>query len=305
MSSEKGGPKKIVRAWEYVEGNSLLHRLHPLSKFMMIFSVTAIVITFLDPIFGFLLALFLWLIAWKSGVSSSLIMVFKGAVAIMGILFASLYFIMYTAYPLITLGKFKVIGFVWAASALYRYSNLVGIVGLFAATTRIIDLANSLVKLKVPPRLASTISISFATITLFISEMRNIIDAYKSRGYTISKFNLFKRLKSYFELFPPAMFATIRRTRIMSMSLEMKGFTYPAEKTFRVVPTLKSIDKIVIGINILIILLCAVIPPLLNLSKFPYTYPLFQRLYEESLIYLIIGFFLYIMLPLSIIFKRA
>jgi energy-coupling factor transport system permease protein len=303
--SEEVSSRKIVRAWEYVEAESFLHRLHPLSKFMMIFTVTAIVITFLDPIFGFLLALTLWIIAWRSGVSSSLVMVFKGAVAIMGVLFASLYFIMYTAYPLVMFGEFKIIGFVWAASALYRYCNLVGIVGLFAATTRIIDLANSMVNLKVPPRLASTISISFATITLFISEMRNIIDAYKSRGYSISRFNLFSRLRSYFELFPPAMFATIRRSRIMALTLEMKGFTYPVEKTFRVVPVLKRVDKVVIGLNVLVIVLCGVIPLLVNMSKFPYTLPLFQSLYEESLLYLVFVFFLYILFPLLIIFKRA
>lgn len=303
--SEEFKSKRIVKAWEYVDAVSFLHSLHPLSKFMMIFSVTAIVITFLDPIFGFLLSIVIWSIAWRSKVSSSLVMVFKGAVAIMGILFASLYFIMYTAYPFIVSGEFNLLGFVWAVSALYRYSNLVGVVGLFAATTRIIDLANSMVNLKVPPRLASTISISFATITLFISEMRNIIDAYKSRGYNISRFNLVSRLRSYFELFPPAMFSTIRRSRIMALTLEMKGFTYPVEKTFRVVPKIKGIDKVVIGINVAIIILSGIIPMLIPTSKFPFTFPLFENLYAASPLLLLFSFFLYILFPLLIIFKKA
>jgi energy-coupling factor transport system permease protein len=155
-------------------------------------------------------------------------------------------------------------GFVWAASGLYRLANLIGIVGLFAATTRIIDLSVSLPKLGIPPRIATVVGLAFGMVPLFTSQLKDIIDAYEARGFKIKHPNLIKRIISYISILPPTMLTTIRVAQWMSVALEMRGFTYPGKKTYRAIKsaTLTIYDKIAIAINIMIIISAAYISQL-------------------------------------------
>lgn len=295
--------RPVIRPFQYVEGDSFLHRLNPLVKLMLIFSVTAVVITLLDPIFSFIVNVTLFLLAYSSKVHKHLIMAYKGAVAIMGIAFGAYYFIANTGYPLLVLGEFRLDGFWWAASGLYRYSNFVGVVALFAATTRIIDLANSLARMGLPDRIASTTSISFGTIPLFSEQLGDIIDAYESRGYKLRKTNLFSRLRSYFALFPPTIFGTVRRTQWMSVALEIKGFGYSGKRTYRVKVRLTTVDYIALFLNIAAIVGSAYVYG--RLPLFPISPGIFRSLLNISLPALIAGFFVYISFPLFNIFRKV
>src|SRR5439155_19485847 len=106
---------RIVRPFEFVEGNSFLHRLNPIGKLMMIFSVTALAITFLDPLVGLGISVGIYLIAVASKVPRQLIIIYKRVVVLMGGAFATLYFIFYTAFRYLLDGRFSCLGFVWAA----------------------------------------------------------------------------------------------------------------------------------------------------------------------------------------------
>src|SRR5436190_17289002 len=107
-----------VRPFEFAEGDSFLHRLNPVTKLLMIFSVTALVITFLDPVVGLAVAVALYAIALAAKVPRQLIIIYKRVVLLMGGAFATLYFIFYTVGPYLFEGRFSVLGFVWAASGL-------------------------------------------------------------------------------------------------------------------------------------------------------------------------------------------
>src|SRR5439155_291976 len=82
-------------------------------------------------------------------------------------------------------------------------ANLIGIVAIFAATTLMIDLANALTLLKVPPRIASTVSLAFASAPIFAAQLGEIIDAYQSRGFKVYYLNPFRRIRAFLALLPP------------------------------------------------------------------------------------------------------
>src|SRR5256886_13587872 len=234
---------RSVRPFEFAEGDSFLHRLNPVTKLLMIFSVTALVITFLDPLVGLAIAVALYAVALAAKVPRQLIVIYKRVVLLMGGAFATLYFIFYTVGPYLFEGRFSVLVFVWAASGLYRLANLIGIVAIFAATTLMIDLANALTLLKIPPRIASTVSLAFASAPIFAAQLGEIIDAYQSRGFKVYYLNPFRRIRAFLALLPPTIFATLRRAQWTSVALEMKGFTYPGERTYRQASTPRPGDK--------------------------------------------------------------
>jgi len=294
---------RIVRPFEFVEGNSFLHRLNPIGKLMMIFSVTALAITFLDPLVGLGISVGIYLIAVASKVPRQLIIIYKRVVVLMGGAFATLYFIFYTAFRYLLDGRFSVLGFVWAASGLYRLANLIGIVAVFAATTLMIDLANALTLLKIPPRIASTVSLAFGSAPIFVSQLGEIIDAYQSRGFKVYHLNPLRRAAAYLALLPPTIFATLRRAQWTSVALEMKGFTYPGERTYRQASTLTQVDKVVIAVNAGVIGVCGYVSTL-RLPMFGFTQPLFDRLMESSPLHLLGGFFLVIAFVLFNIARR-
>jgi energy-coupling factor transport system permease protein len=292
-----------VTPFEFVEGDSFLHRLNPVGKLLMIFSVTALVITFLDPLVGLGISVGIYVMAVASKVSRQLIVIYKRVVVLMGGAFATLYFIFYTGLPYVLDGRFSVLGFVWAASGLYRLANLIGIVAVFAATTLMIDLANALTLLKIPPRIASTVSLAFGSAPIFVAQLGEIVDAYQARGFKVYHANPLKRIAAFLALLPPTIFATLRRAQWTSVALEMKGFTYPGERTYRQASTLTRVDKVVIAVNVGVIGLSGYVSSL-RLPPFVFTQPLFERLTELSTLHLLGGFFLVIAFVLFNIGRR-
>lgn len=303
MVEIKPGGARRVRPFEYMEGESLLHRLNPITKLLLIFGVTALVITFLDPIFGLAINLGLFLLAGIARVTPQLVIVYKRVVVLMGGAFATLYWVFYSGFPLFLRGELSVLGFVWAASGLYRLANLIGIVAIFAATTQIIELANSLAMIRVPPRVASTVSLAFGSAPLFVTQLGEIIDAYQSRGFTVQQLNPFRRILSYLALLPPTIFATVRRAQWASVALEMKGFTYPGKRTFRLQRGLSRADKVAITV-ILGLMLFSVYASGRGLSGFILTEPLYRYLLQKSVGALLAGFLATISFALFNILRR-
>src|SRR5207237_375544 len=185
---------RAVRPFEFAEGDSFLHRLNPVTKLLMIFSVTALVITFLDPLVG-----------------------------------------------------------------------LAIVVALYA--------------LAVP------------CAPILAAQIREIIDAYQSRCFKVYYLNPLRRIRAFLALLPPTIFATLRRAQWTSVALEMKGFTYPGERTYRQASTLRPVDKALIAFQVGLIGLASYASNL-RLPKFVFTQPLSAQLAALSLLHLLGGFFL-------------
>src|SRR5438034_1180023 len=159
-----------VRPFEFAEGDSFLHRLNPVTKLLMIFSVTALVITFLDPVVGLAVAVALYAIALAAKVPRQLIVLYMRVVLMMC-----------------------------------------------------------------------------------------------------------------------GGFATLRRAQWTSVALEMKGFTYPGERTYRQASTLRPVDKALIVFQVGLIGLASYASTL-RLPQFVFTQPLFEKLAALSPLHLLGGF---------------
>src|SRR5437660_10944145 len=90
---------RAVRPFEFAEGDSFLHRLNPVTKLLMIFSVTALVITFLDPLVGRRIMIAHNAVALAAKVPRQLIIIYKRVVLLMVGAFADLFCIFYSVGP--------------------------------------------------------------------------------------------------------------------------------------------------------------------------------------------------------------
>src|SRR5205807_9242735 len=102
---------RSVRPFEFAEGDSFLHRLNPVTKLLMIFSVTALVITFLDPLVGLAIAVALYAVALAATVPRPPTVIYKRVVLLMSGRLATFYLTFYTGRPHLPAGRFSVLGF--------------------------------------------------------------------------------------------------------------------------------------------------------------------------------------------------
>jgi len=138
---------------------------------------------------------------------------------------------------------------------------------------------------------------------IFAAQLGEIIDAYQSRGFKVYYLNPFRRIRAFLALLPPTIFATLRRAQWTSVALEMKGFTYPGERTYRQASTLRPVDKALIAFQVGLIGLASYASNL-RLPQFVFTQPLFEKLAALSPLHLLGGFLLIVAFALFNIFRR-
>ncbi len=106
-------------------------------------------------------------------------------------------------------------------------TNLMIVAGMvFLSTTKIEEIAEGLVKIKVPYRGAFAFSTAIRLVPMIVATSYTIIQAQKSRGLDLDSGNLFEKIKKDVPLMIPTLVSVIRGTNIFSMALESKGFGY-------------------------------------------------------------------------------
>jgi len=102
---------------------------------------------------------------------------------------------------------------------------------IFLSTTKIEEIAEGLVKLKVPYRGAFAFATAIRLVPMIVATSYTIIQAQKSRGLDLDSGNILQKTKKYLPLMIPTFISVIRSTNIFSMALESKGFGYSNNRT--------------------------------------------------------------------------
>lgn len=102
---------------------------------------------------------------------------------------------------------------------------------IFLSTTKIEEIAEGLVKLKVPYRGAFAFATAIRLVPMIVATSYTIIQAQKSRGLDLDSGNILQKTRKYLPLMIPTFISVIRSTNIFSMALESKGFGYSKNRT--------------------------------------------------------------------------
>ncbi len=124
---------------------------------------------------------------------------------------------------------------------------------IFLSTTRIEEIAEGLVKLKVPYRGAFAFATAIRLVPMIVATSYTIIQAQKSRGLDLDSGNILQKTRKYLPLMIPTFISVIRSTNIFSMALESKGFGYSKNRTNYLNHILGSRDYLMLILGALIL----------------------------------------------------
>ena len=209
--------------FQYVPGNSLIHRLNPVTKiFLTIVICAAAFITDRLLFLAALLAVDL-LIGIIAGVANRTWNIFRGLLKIAVFLFLLQALLTRKGTPIFWIITDQ--GLLTAGKVVLRLVVVCMPLALVLAVTRITDLTNALVQvLHVPYPYAFTLSTAIRFIPQFLEEMGGIMEAQTARGVAFDKARGLKKFSMILPLCAPLLITSVRRTDQTAVAAEVRGF---------------------------------------------------------------------------------
>lgn len=235
---EAESPGNVI---DYLPGDSLLHRLNPVTK--LVGALAVILIAFLIPDFraGLVLTLALAAVVLLAGVFRPIAKVLgviavplaTALILIQGLFFPDNETPWYVVEPFPVFGQvvFYEEGLLFALLILFRILVLMLALLSVIVTTHPKRLMISLTEKRMPDKLAYV----FLAALQFIPQMRKragaIVDAQQARGLD-TEANLRRRVRSLLALLGPLLISMLIATETRALALESRGFTRSGERTY-------------------------------------------------------------------------
>jgi len=235
----------MAMVFEYEWKPTFFHRLHPLTKAIMVFSLGFLIIYWWDPFFWIPLTIFLIAISRIAKVPKSWYAVIGIALGITAV--GGLVAMIYTYDP----GMFKVwshditqiviidfhtegtflgktmitVGGLlwWLASHMHTAMTLL-LTQVFVYSTSIEDICDFLTKMRAPPQIMFVFIAIFRFIAVFQRKLLVIINAQKLRGWHINSRNPIQTVKAVAPLTTPLTRATVLMVDEVTMATKIRGF---------------------------------------------------------------------------------
>jgi len=218
----------------YLDKESLLHRLHPVTKIIGLLLLFIWAMVFNHPLY---LSIIFLMVLFLSILAKSLSNLKK-----FWILLIILAFFSTLLWSLFLRGPTRIfrLGFIQISKESLLYGLAMGIridtmilSGIiFLSSTRTEDFTLGLSSLGLPFPVSFALSLSFRLVPTFAATTSTIIQAQKSRGLDLESGHLLKRIKKHIPLFIPILIHAIRNTDLLAMALESKGFGFKKRRTY-------------------------------------------------------------------------
>ncbi len=213
----------MVNAIDYVQGDTLLHRLNPVAKLGL--AAALIVATFLAGSYALLIALIAltFAAAAYAGVARRLVSLLKVLIPVAAVMFLLQVAFVRTGTPV--LGFITDEGAVTASKVCLRLLGVALPLVLVLAVTKLTDLANACVEvLHVPYRYAFTFTTALRFVPVFSQEMNAIMEAQTARGVEYDTRNPLKKFKLMLPLCAPLLISSVGKTDATALAAEQRGF---------------------------------------------------------------------------------
>ncbi len=212
----------------YMDRDSFVHRLDPRTKLLLMFLSFTIAVMFVNTVV--LLVTLLIVLAYGAAGKS---LANLGRIRVVIIMISLFSLIIWSIA-----GKGDTKFLIFSLEGLFYgvmiaiKTNLMIIAGMiFLSTTKIEEIAEGLVKIKVPYRGAFAFSTAIRLVPMIVSTSYTIIQAQKSRGLDLDSGSIIEKIKKYAPLMIPTLVSVIRGTNVFSMALESKGFGYSSKRS--------------------------------------------------------------------------
>ncbi|MDR3280900.1 MAG: energy-coupling factor transporter transmembrane protein EcfT [Synergistaceae bacterium] len=213
---------------DYVSGDSVPHRLNPMTKLALAFVLCAACFMTKDHMLvGGVIVCNLCLAA-MAGVFDRSARVFLSLLKLAFILFVMQVFFVRQGNVLLTLPKgFYITDEGISFSLLFAMRMIAAAMPLtlMLSITRMSDLSNALVKfLHIPYKYTFVLTTAIRFIPLFSDEMIGIMEAQTARGVEFDTRSFIKKVRLLLPLCVPLLISSVRRIETGAISAELRGF---------------------------------------------------------------------------------
>lgn len=218
----------------YVQKDSVIHDVDPLSKLLFVF--ISIALTYIVPnhlfVIGVLTFTLLLLLAGKV-LQYILPVVALSMLLIVSIIIVQGFFHPDRATVLFEIGPLPIYkeGFAFALLLTLRIINMVCAFGVLILTTKPDNLVESLIHKGMSPKIGYVLLSVLQIIPQMMAMTGKITDAQRARGME-TEGKLVTRIKSFIPLLGPVVLNSLNDTRERSIALEIRGFNAKGKKTF-------------------------------------------------------------------------
>jgi energy-coupling factor transport system permease protein len=223
----------------YDPGLSILHRLDPRTKILLLVLVSLAALFFttlpaMITLFSGILVLAFIAGLWKKLYRAFLLIApFLAIIVILDSLFpkvssgpvyltAQIWFL----HPEVTIA-----GILFGITMGFRFLTIAGFSFLFIMTTSHDDFIKSLNSMRVPPTLSFSLGYALRSTTTLSEDVRNIMDAQRSRGLDFEHGGFVKNRTNLMALFTPVTVSLLKRSQHVTDAMQSRGFTRTAQKT--------------------------------------------------------------------------
>ncbi len=216
----------------YTDKDSFFHRLHPVTKIVLLLLGFAAALLLERPLYLLVVGLFFALCSARTGVFGSarriwwlLVLIALASFVIWGLAYNGEDIVL-KAGPLSVTRQ----GMVFGAGMGLRLDLMIFCGLVFLASTTVEDFTYGLTRMGLPFPMSFSLSLSFRLVPLFGETVRKIIDAQKARGLDLESKNIVRRMQGYVPLLVPVFSSALRKTDQLAIALESKGFGLPGPR---------------------------------------------------------------------------
>ncbi|MGN0643263.1 MAG: energy-coupling factor transporter transmembrane component T family protein [Huintestinicola sp.] len=214
---------------EYRHGNSVFHRMNPLTKLIM--SLVLCAMCFVSSNIFFVLGIILLnvIIAAAAGIPETAAGLLKGLSKLSIVLFVIQLLFVRSGNVLFTIPLIKLPitdeGVLFSLLLVLRLMAATLPLAIMLSVTQMSDLTNVMVeKLKIPYKYAFAVITVIRFIPVFSSEMAGIMEAQTARGVEFDTKNIFKKISLIIPLCVPLLISSVKKIDSSALSAELRGF---------------------------------------------------------------------------------
>ncbi|MCE5201127.1 MAG: energy-coupling factor transporter transmembrane protein EcfT [Synergistaceae bacterium] len=214
--------------FDYIPGNSLLHRLNPMTKLILSLMLCAACFVTERHLFCAGITVLNVAMAAAAGIVYRALRMLKVLIKFCLFLFILQVFFIRDGHVLLRLPLNIIITDRGLSFSLLMVLRLIGAtlpLALMLSVTKMSDLSNVLVsKAHIPYKYAFALTTAMRFIPVFSAEMVEIMEAQTARGVEFDTGNLFKKVRLIFPLCVPLLITSVRKTEGAAISAELRGF---------------------------------------------------------------------------------
>ncbi|MBM6777271.1 energy-coupling factor transporter transmembrane protein EcfT [Collinsella tanakaei] len=213
----------MLNVIDYVSGDTLLHRLNPVTKLALAAAIIAA--TFLSDGYAALVGLLVLTLALAAyaGVFGRLARLLKLLVPVALIMLVLQLVFVRSGTALFAFVTDE--GLITGGKACLRLLGVALPLVLMLMVTKLTDLANACVeKLHIPYKYAFTFTTALRFVPVFSQEMNAIMEAQTARGVEYDTNNPFKKMQLMLPLCIPLLISSVSKTDATALAAEQRGF---------------------------------------------------------------------------------